>query len=189
MKRQMILSALVAFILLPTCIFVHELGHFAVAKSHGWNPRIFPAFVSYHLDHDPGNFPKILFLTAGPFVDVCQVVIGILILYTLRQRDSDSRGTLYWSGVVLAFVSIKWMLTPLIAYFVPSNDEIQISTLLGWHPMLLPIIVMLIGIPVVVSFFKQHLRHGKIAPLLMVPLFGFLGAGVWTQLLGPQILR
>ena len=189
MKRHMIHSAMVAFILLPSCIFVHELGHFSVAKSYGWEPQMFPARVSFHLDHDPGKLPRVLFLVAGPIIDICQVATGVLILILLRRRDSEGRGILYWSGVVLAFVSVKWVLTPLIAFFVPANDEIQISEIVGWPPMLLPVLVMLLGVPVVVFVFKQHLRQGTVIPLLFVPLFGFLGAGVWTQLLGPQILN
>lgn len=180
---------MVAFVLLPFCIFVHELGHFAVAKSYGWEPRMLPAKVIFHFDQEPGTRARVLFLGAGPIIDICQVSTGLLILILLRRRDSEGRGIFYWSGVVLAFVSAKWMLTPLIASFMPSNDELQISKLIGWHAMALPVLVMLLGIPVVAFVFKQHLRHGKMVPLLFVPLFGFLGAGVWTQLLGPLIFK
>ena len=188
MKRHLILSAMVAFVLLPSCIFVHELGHFAVTK-YGWEPRMLPAQVSFHLDHEPGTCARVMFSGAGPIIDVFQVATGLLILILLRRRDNEGRGILYWLGVVLAFVSVKWMLTPLIASFMPANDEIQISRLLGWHPMVLPLLVMLLGIPVAAFVFKQHLRHGSLVSLLFVPLFGFLGAGVWTQLLGPQIFN
>ena len=189
MKRHLMLAAMVSFILLPTCIFVHELGHFAVASSHGWEPQMFPAKVSFHYDQEPGKLPRVLFLAAGPIVDILQVTTGILILILLRRQASESRGIIYWTGFVLAFVSVKWVLTPLIAFLMPTNDEIQISALLGWHPMLLPVLVMLLGIPAVTYVFKQHLKHGTILSLLFVPLFGGLGVGVWTQLLGPRILN
>ena len=185
----MIFAAMVAFVLLPTCIFVHELGHFAVANGYGWNPQMFPARVSYHLADDPGTTARVGFLVAGPIVDLCQVAIGLVVLILLGRKQGEGRGVVYWVGVVLSFVSVKWTLTPFIAAFNPANDEIQIASLLGWHPMLLPILVMFLGLPVLIYVFRQHLRAGGLVSLLLVPLFGFLGAAVWTQWLGPKILN
>ena len=89
---------------------------------------------------------------------------------------------------MLAFVSIKWALTPVFAHFIPSNDETQISTLLGWHAMMLPFLVMIPGLLILTFLVKQHLKRSSWLPLTLVPVCGGLGAGTWVDVLGPLIL-
>ncbi len=187
--RQMSVAAIVSFILLPTCIFVHELGHYSVARTYGWRAKMFPAYVSFHYDKEQPTSARVMFLIAGPAIDFLQIAAGLSILVLVSQRIGKARGLLYWVGVTLAGCSLKWAVTPLIALYVPASDELQISTVVGWYPMLLPVLVMLPGVAVVTHVTRQHLKHGTLFELLCVPLSGFLGAGAWTQLIGPQIFN
>lgn len=182
------MAAVVSLVVLPICIFVHELGHFFVAVAYEWQAKLSPAQVTYS-DENVANIQRLYFLAAGPLIDVLQITTGLAILIWLRNQDSDQRGVLYWIGAVLTFVSIKWLLTPIAAEFMPMNDEVQISSLLGWNPMVLPFLVMSLGVIVLAFLVKQHIRSGSIYQLAFLPIFGFLGAGAWMKVVGPLILN
>lgn len=187
MGRQIAIASIVAFFLLPICCFVHELGHYFVAKSYGWTTTLMPAQVTYKLDNQT-ELQRIAFLLGGPIVDILQIGTGCVILYALRSNSSRSRNLLYWVGMVCSFVCVKWLMTPVFAAFVPMNDELQISQLLGWHPMLLPIMVMLLSIPILTYVIRQHTRHASWLPLACIPVFGFTGGALWVTLIGPMLL-
>ncbi|MCA8999825.1 MAG: hypothetical protein KDA80_22710 [Planctomycetaceae bacterium] len=185
-NRPLLLAAFVSFLGLPACIFVHELGHYAVARAYGWQTTLFPAMVTY--TGNPDRNPRLLFLLAGPLIDLLQIGSGIAILWRFRHRRDRERLAFYWVGVILTFVSVKWVLTPLIAPFHTWNDERQISTLIGCPPMVLPGLVLIPGLICLSFLIRQHLRHGAIHSLVLIPAGGLSGAGLWINLLGPWLL-
>lgn len=187
MKRQWVVAACVSLIGLPLCIFTHELGHFAVAKLYGWPTELHPAKVVYF--SNPAVLPRILFLAAGPMVDLLQLASGVATLRWLHRSKHAPSGLIYWMGLVLSFVSVKWLITPFFAYFIPMNDERQISSLLGLPSMLLPCAVAVPGAIAMFFLIRQHRKHHPLASLTIVPLAGILGAGVWINLIGPLLLK
>lgn len=189
MKRSTMLAALVPLVLLPTCAVVHELGHLSVAKAYGYRTQLLPAKAIYFYSNEPGANRRLAFLIAGPVVDVLQVATGLTILLCMRMHEDKQRKLIYWVAMVFASISMKWVATPLGAYFVRSNDEAQISALLGWHRMSLPFVVMLLGIPIMVYIVRQHLKQGSFMQLAIAPSFGILGGGIWVKVLGPMLLN
>lgn len=189
MLKQLCLASLAAFIVPPMCIFTHELGHYAVALSYGWEAKLMPAMVRFQA---PGltDFQRILFGAGGPMVDVLQFTTGFLILFICRNDPAKSSRLFYWMGVALASVVGKWFMAPIFAIAMPTiNDEAQISSLLGWPRMLLPIAVMLLSIPMLFVLVKQHLRDGSWFPLCCIPVVGLLGAAAWIMFIGPLLLN
>lgn len=179
-------AAAVAFFALPACIFVHELGHLSVAAANGWERKLFATRVVYY-EREITDAQRLLFLAAGPLIDVLQMATGLLILRRLAKSPEPGRRPLFWFGTVLAFVSFKWLLTPVFALSVPGNDERQISEIIGLHTMALPALTGLAGAVLTAVLIRTQARTRTLWPLTMVLVFGGLGAATWEKALGPLL--
>ena len=198
-----LLFYLIAGFVLATIIgtITHELGHYVVAKSLGYNAEINYGSTSWtkkpnQIKKDTDNF---CISAGGPIETMATGSIGLLLLFIFRKKfySADRLNLLQW---VIVFTSLFWLrqtanfLTWIGGYMITGrfslrSDEIILARLLNFPIWSISIVTAFAGILVLtLVVFKFIPALQRFTFLLAGIIGGIAGYIIWLHLLGPMIM-
>lgn len=182
---------LVFFFGAPSCIFLHEYGHYFAATSLGCEAKLYAMRTTFTGAFDnqlSADFANLLVTSAGPLVQVFSLMLGSFVLWISVQRYRDTQrppGLVFWISSLLTLSGLRWLFT------IPrgrATDEATISELLGLHWYVMPVALLLLSIAAVVFLIWAHLKADNIVSLLVSVPAAMLGAALWAKVVGPMLL-
>ncbi|MES2565833.1 MAG: hypothetical protein V4565_03140 [Bacteroidota bacterium] len=202
MNKPLFFKLLFAFVL---CTIVgtvtHELGHYAVAKSLGYNPKLHyasTAWKSYdHTPTKPGD--SFLITLGGPMETLSIGTLGFFLLVFYRKQFQKADALVFKQWVII-FMALFWLRQPFNLFtwlgnsFVTGKlsgrgDEIKIAKYLQLPVWSIVTIAATIGIVILTVLIF------KFIPLKQRPTFiasglvgGMAGYFFWLVLFGKYIM-
>lgn len=138
MKNVVLNSILVFIAAYLLSIILHELAHFIMAVSLGYDATLFHNRVTY--DGRDNTLHEVLIAGSGPLYSLVQ---GIVSLFLLRRMSASATSLFVLWFSVIGFISFFGYL--MIAPFIPFGDTERVFNLLEF-PFFLQIIIAIIAV-------------------------------------------
>ena len=173
---------IVAGIVAPIAIVLHELGHFFAFQYFGYSPVLHFDGCSVSGSHQiPSDSQAIVIAGAGIGFTVALSLLSLVVFYFVRHP------IVFASGTVFAGRNIA--LLPLILFFGVDGggDDRHLSDILGlpeWSLYILILAVNLVTIGLLVKFAGKNQKEMLMATIIG----GIVGVALWWFWLGPSIL-
>jgi hypothetical protein len=179
---------LVAFVVCPAFIVLHELAHLGAGDWLGFDGQLHYAKVTGVIPQDKLTPQADLLHTgAGPLAQALLTVGGFVGLYWLRRNRRTSPATLLdWLATVLILNAGRWVWG--LAGPPRCIDERQISQILGMPAWLIPDILGLLAVIPLVIAVRLHPPGSRLLPFTALILGASAATVVWFRLLGPLLL-
>ncbi|MBL9204312.1 MAG: hypothetical protein JNN01_04460 [Opitutaceae bacterium] len=192
MKLNAVLMPFVCGLLgAPLLVAVHELGHYAVGKWHGFTVRYSYAAVRY--DGPPGSISdraETLITLGGPMVEVVVAMTGWVLVRRLRRdRGHEPASVVDWlasSACVLA--AGRWLRCVTGTPQLPQPaDEAMLSGAMGLPVWVLPYGLAPLSLLVIVAVIRQHPTGQRLVPFLILCSSAVGGLALWFGVVGPTL--
>jgi hypothetical protein len=186
--RSIFLPFFCGLLIMPSFIFFHECGHYAVARYFGLHAQFRSAEVRITGTDTPSFYKKDDWIVlAGPLTNFLLMIAGFVWLRCLRQRRIDAPPTwIDWLATVVALNAGRWLRcfagTP--AHPQPA-DEAQLSRIAGCPPWVLPYLLGILAVWVIVMIIRLHPPGSRLIPFTSIFTGGALGAFLWVRVVGP----
>jgi hypothetical protein len=182
---------LLAFVIGPSIVLLHELGHYFSALALGMHPQLGVMRVEIGFAR---LAKRIVATSSGPTVDVAICLVGLLWLIK-RKRDKPFTPfeLQHWLFFVLSLASLRWIIQPLFSWAIPGAgwfgllDEQQVSSMLGLPGFVLPVMAVLFGVCAFCVSISLHPKGTKLIALAKTIPAMCLGMAVWAFIVGPAI--
>jgi hypothetical protein len=175
--KKFVYPCLLAILLMPVLIFLHECGHFVVASAYGAGPEFRLTHVII-ADGYKTEFGRFCGKAAGPLVDALIAVGGFLWLRRRHGVRGDApAGLPDWVATIFvlrATDSILGFVVALTRGAVPL-DGVQMSVMLGWPPWLLPGFFAVLALALITTALRLLPRGSRLLPVVGIYLGAVLG--------------
>lgn len=176
--KKCVYPLLLAILLGPMLVFLHECGHFMAASAFGAGPELHFGHVRM-LVGTKTPLDAFCVRAAGPLVDVLFAVWGFLWLRQRHRTRSDAQtGLPDWIATTFVLV-----LTNFIVGFVATVtvgtvalDGAAMSLMLGWPGWLLPGVSALLALALIASALRLLPKGERLLPVMGIYLGTVLGA-------------
>ena len=186
---------LLAVLLGPILIFLHECGHFVAASAFGARPELHFGHVRM-LVGTKTPLGAFCVKAAGPLVDVLIAVGGFLWLRQRHRTRGDAQAGLPdWIATIFGLGLTNFIIgfvATLTVGTVPL-DTPSMSLMLGWPGWLLSGVFALLALALITSSLRLLPRGSRLLPVLGICLGTVLGAVahiaaiyLWTGYLPPE---
>jgi uncharacterized integral membrane protein len=170
---------IIAGIVAPLSIVLHESGHFLAYESFGYSPVLHYDGVSCGQPIQSDS-QGIVIIGAGVGLTLALSLLSLVVFYYVRHP------AIFVAGTILSARNIAALPIILLGITEPT-DEAQLSAIFGlsyWPLYLAILMVNLVTIGLLVKFAKKNQKD------LLIPTIigGVIGVTLWLLWLGPSIL-
>jgi len=182
----------------------HEIGHFLVAKSLGYNSSIYYNYTSFTSNsqiasQENFSWDNFLFILGGPIQTLITGTVGVILLLIYRNSFFLSEKLKFGQWLII-FLSLFWlrqsinMIGWMVSYFlykksITNLDELKLTNYLGISKTAILVPTGIIGIIILITIVFLFIPKSQ---RLTFILSGFLGgcAGFffWIGWLGPLLM-
>lgn len=179
----------------------HELGHYLIAKSKGFNAQIHYGYTSWsngNVFDNPNHIKDILWIAlGGPISTLLTSILGLSLLafnYSSIKK-SAALSFIHWINIFLALFSLRFVAN-LFIWIAGINrdvstlmDEVRIAMYLGWPSWILMIVTFCLGLVILAWVFLKCIPSKHRGTFLLGGMVGGVsGFIIWMKLLGPILL-
>jgi hypothetical protein len=188
---RLLVPFLCAFLAGPAFIFLHEWGHYIMARSLGWRARMHYAETKFDVPSEkfsPRN--DMLVSSAGPFLGAVVATAGFVYLHRSRRHRPQAIATFGdWVATTCVLNVGRWLRCFAGSPSRPvPDDEAYISRAMGLPGWFLPYFLGVVAIIVIVATIRLHPPRARLVPFLASAVGGVAGAVLWMNVAGPILL-